>query len=95
MDGGRHLSRRGQENVNDLRQRRLIGGVSCFGQGELRFWELPTGKEVASGKHLRGLDSSAGNAGMSVETGTFGAMMDVEVVNHGPVTILLEVEGCG
>jgi D-tyrosyl-tRNA(Tyr) deacylase len=33
--------------------------------------------------------------GASVETGTFGAMMDVELVNHGPVTILLEVEGCG
>jgi D-tyrosyl-tRNA(Tyr) deacylase len=33
--------------------------------------------------------------GAGVETGTFGAMMDVELVNHGPVTILLEVEGCG
>jgi D-tyrosyl-tRNA(Tyr) deacylase len=33
--------------------------------------------------------------GATVETGTFGAMMDVELVNHGPVTILLEVEGCG
>jgi D-tyrosyl-tRNA(Tyr) deacylase len=33
--------------------------------------------------------------GARVETGTFGAMMDVELVNHGPVTILLEVEGCG
>ncbi|TMM14956.1 MAG: D-tyrosyl-tRNA(Tyr) deacylase [Actinobacteria bacterium] len=33
--------------------------------------------------------------GARVETGTFGAMMDVELVNHGPVTVLLEVEGCG
>jgi D-tyrosyl-tRNA(Tyr) deacylase len=28
--------------------------------------------------------------GVPVETGDFGAMMDVEVVNDGPVTILLE-----
>jgi D-aminoacyl-tRNA deacylase len=26
----------------------------------------------------------------SVETGAFGAMMDVELLNHGPVTIVLE-----
>jgi D-tyrosyl-tRNA(Tyr) deacylase len=26
----------------------------------------------------------------SVETGSFGAMMDVELLNHGPVTIVLE-----
>jgi D-tyrosyl-tRNA(Tyr) deacylase len=39
-------------------------------------------------------DALAG-LGARVETGTFGAMMDVELVNHGPVTILLEVEGCG
>ena len=29
--------------------------------------------------------------GVDVETGVFGARMDVELVNHGPVTILLEV----
>ena len=28
-------------------------------------------------------------AGVPVETGTFGAMMDVELVNDGPVTIVL------
>jgi D-tyrosyl-tRNA(Tyr) deacylase len=33
--------------------------------------------------HLRGL-------GLSVETGEFGAMMDVELVNDGPVTLWLE-----
>ncbi len=26
----------------------------------------------------------------AVETGSFGAMMDVELLNHGPVTIILE-----
>jgi D-tyrosyl-tRNA(Tyr) deacylase len=29
-------------------------------------------------------------AGVPVETGRFGAMMDVELVNDGPVTLLLE-----
>jgi D-aminoacyl-tRNA deacylase len=29
-------------------------------------------------------------AGLSVETGEFGAMMDVELVNDGPVTLWLE-----
>jgi D-aminoacyl-tRNA deacylase len=29
--------------------------------------------------------------GLSVQTGTFGAHMDVELVNDGPVTIVLEV----
>ena len=33
--------------------------------------------------HLRGL-------GLPVETGAFGAMMDVELVNDGPVTLWLE-----
>ncbi|HLS66856.1 MAG TPA: D-aminoacyl-tRNA deacylase [Pseudogracilibacillus sp.] len=27
-----------------------------------------------------------------VETGTFGAMMDVSLTNHGPVTIIIETE---
>jgi D-tyrosyl-tRNA(Tyr) deacylase len=29
-------------------------------------------------------------SGLKVETGVFGAMMDIELVNSGPVTILLE-----
>lgn len=28
--------------------------------------------------------------GLQVETGEFGAMMDVELVNHGPVTLIVE-----
>ncbi|AOM82487.1 D-aminoacyl-tRNA deacylase [Salisediminibacterium beveridgei] len=28
--------------------------------------------------------------GLTVETGVFGAMMDVELVNHGPVTLVVE-----
>src|SRR5262249_21282577 len=30
--------------------------------------------------------------GVPVETGVFGAYMEVEIVNDGPVTIILEVE---
>ena len=32
----------------------------------------------------------ARETGIKVETGEFGAMMDVELVNSGPVTFLLE-----
>ena len=32
------------------------------------------------------------NAGFAVETGEFGAMMDVTSVNEGPVTIILDTE---
>ncbi len=31
-------------------------------------------------------------SGLSVETGVFGAMMQVEIVNDGPVTLILERE---
>jgi len=40
--------------------------------------------EVARGLASHGLD---------VETGRFGALMEVELVNDGPVTFLLEVQG--
>ncbi len=31
--------------------------------------------------------------GIDVQTGRFGAMMDIHLVNHGPVTILLDSRG--
>jgi len=36
--------------------------------------------------------SECKNAGFVVETGSFGAMMDVASVNDGPVTIILDTE---
>lgn len=30
--------------------------------------------------------------GIKTETGTFGAMMEVSLINHGPVTIMLDTE---
>lgn len=38
------------------------------------------------------LVSELRNQGLTVETGRFGAMMDVEPVNDGPVTIIIESE---
>ena len=32
------------------------------------------------------------NAGIEVQTGEFGAMMDVDIMNNGPVTITLDTE---
>lgn len=31
--------------------------------------------------------------GVHVERGTFGRLMEVELINHGPVTVVLEVAG--
>ena len=36
---------------------------------------------------------SVRGAGIHIETGRFGAMMDVSLVNDGPVTFLLEEDG--
>lgn len=36
------------------------------------------------------LGERAGRVGVAVATGEFGAMMDVELVNDGPVTLILE-----
>jgi len=36
------------------------------------------------------LSSALGESGKKVESGIFGAMMDVELVNDGPVTILMD-----
>jgi len=36
------------------------------------------------------LREQGARSGISVETGVFGAMMEVELVNDGPVTLLLE-----
>jgi D-tyrosyl-tRNA(Tyr) deacylase len=36
------------------------------------------------------LVDAIGDSGVPVQTGRFGAMMDVELVNDGPVTIILE-----
>jgi len=37
--------------------------------------------------------AAVGAAGVTCSTGVFGAMMDVELVNEGPVTLILDVAG--
>jgi D-tyrosyl-tRNA(Tyr) deacylase len=39
-------------------------------------------------KFINRLKNNIGNA--KVKTGIFGAMMDIELVNYGPVTVLVE-----
>ena len=49
--------------------------------------------EVAAALYERFLTSlreRAAASGVAVESGEFGAMMEVELVNEGPVTLLLE-----
>ncbi|HEY0929340.1 MAG TPA: D-aminoacyl-tRNA deacylase [Gemmatimonas sp.] len=46
----------------------------------------PEPAELLYNQFVRGLRQR----GLQVETGEFGAMMDVELINDGPVTILLE-----
>jgi D-tyrosyl-tRNA(Tyr) deacylase len=41
---------------------------------------------------IRAVVDAASDAGISVVTGRFRAMMDVELVNAGPVTILLDTD---
>ena len=54
----------------------------------------PSFAGAASGDHASALYEHVADElrtmGVPVETGVFGAMMDVELVNDGPVTILLE-----
>jgi len=46
--------------------------------------------EVAEPMYERFIDALAARLGREVPSGIFGAMMDVELVNDGPVTIWLE-----
>jgi D-tyrosyl-tRNA(Tyr) deacylase len=48
---------------------------------------------VAIPLYERFLDLLRGRAPGRVESGRFGATMEVELVNDGPVTLLLEREG--
>lgn len=64
--------------------------------GDTRRGRRPSFIAAASGeKALRWYERFVAKArqnGRKVETGKFGAMMDVELVNDGPVTIILDSE---
>ncbi|MDV6239637.1 D-tyrosyl-tRNA(Tyr) deacylase [Trueperella sp. HMSC08B05] len=59
-------------------------------KGRKPSWSHAAGGEVAEPVFDAVVDAVRGY-GLHVETGVFGAMMDVELVNDGPFTILVEV----
>jgi D-tyrosyl-tRNA(Tyr) deacylase len=63
-------------------------------KGRRPSFDRAEGPERASALFERFVEELRGR-GISVQTGSFGAMMEVELVNDGPVTILLDrgVEG--
>ncbi|HSV72606.1 MAG TPA: D-aminoacyl-tRNA deacylase [Chthonomonadales bacterium] len=62
--------------------------------GDVRRGRRPSFTEAASGKLAEELYLEVARRlsedGVPVQTGVFGAMMDVQLVNDGPVTILLD-----
>jgi D-tyrosyl-tRNA(Tyr) deacylase len=62
--------------------------------GDARGQRRPSFVAAAPGKHAKNLYEEFAevlrNLGVDVATGIFGAMMSVELVNEGPVTILLD-----
>ena len=65
--------------------------------GDARKGRRPSFVRAASGPRAKELYEAVVEgieaAGVETATGEFGAMMDVELVNDGPVTILLDSEG--
>ena len=64
---------------------------------DVRKGRRPSFVSAAAPEHATGLVDEVGTRlraeGIAVESGRFGAMMEVALVNDGPVTILLDVEG--
>ena len=74
-----------------------LGVVSQFTLfGDARRGRRPSYADAAPPEQaeplIRALVEAASDAGVSVITGRFRAMMDVELVNAGPVTILLDTD---
>lgn len=65
--------------------------------GDVRKGRRPSFTGAASPDHAEPLVASMADAfgqiGIRTRTGVFGAMMAVELVNDGPVTLVLEVSG--
>ena len=82
----------------DLSVIEVDGAVMVVSQftlyGDARRGRRPSFDEAAPPKRARPLYDSVvegiRDAGLKVVTGEFGAMMDVSLVNNGPVTLLLD-----
>jgi D-tyrosyl-tRNA(Tyr) deacylase len=76
----------------------IAGGILVVSQftlyGDATKGRRPGFAEAARPEHAvpiyESFVSRLKESGLRVETGVFGAMMDVELVNDGPVTLLLE-----
>lgn len=83
-------------SISDVGGRVLI--VSQFTlQGDLRRGRRPSFTAAASPDHaeplIRAVCEGLRQQGIMVAEGTFGAHMQVELVNDGPITIVLDVVG--
>lgn len=87
----------GKMNLSVLDKRGQVLVVSQFTlYGDVRRGKRPSFDAAARPKEARRLYEyfveKVRSAGLRCETGEFQAMMDVELVNDGPVTILLDSE---
>ncbi len=85
----------GRMNRGILESGGAILSVSQFTlYGDVRHGRRPSFTQAAAPKDARGwfdaLNVALRKQGLMVETGIFGSMMDVDLVNDGPVTLLLD-----
>lgn len=74
------------------------GGILSISQftlyGDVRKGRRPNYMEAARPEeaivHYEGFNQALKGYGLEVQTGSFGEMMDVSLINDGPVTILLD-----
>lgn len=86
------------EDKMNLSLKEIGGEILLISQftlyGDARRGKRPSFIQAAKGEEAKKLfDTLAGNLrnrGFRVETGEFGAFMEVSIVNDGPVTILLD-----
>ncbi len=91
------LDEQGRMNRSLLDTGGQLGVVSQFTLfGDARRGRRPSFTDAAPPEQaeplIRAVVDTAAAAGVSVITGRFRAMMDVELMNAGPVTILLDTE---
>lgn len=85
----------GRMNRGILESGGAVLSVSQFTlYGDVRHGRRPSFTRAAAPKDAQGwfdaLNVALRKQGLMVETGIFGAMMDVDLVNDGPVTLLLD-----
>ena len=60
-------------------------------KGPRRFWERPRAGRGRTEPLVTAFVEALQRLGAHVETGVFGAHMQVELINDGPATVLLEL----